>query len=383
MLRVLVIDDEMGMRKGVGRALRHFSVRLEDIAEDITFSVEEATAAEAALEIIKTDPPPIVLLDHRLPGMSGIELLDEIRKMNLPDTLVIMITAYATIETAVAATRRGAYDFLAKPFTPDELRSVIQKAAGRIMLQRRARRLAEEKRAVRFQFISVLAHELKSPLAAIESYLTTIRDKVAGDDPAVYDRMIDRALVRSQWMRKLIVDLLDLTRIESGQKSRELAELDLVQTARSAIEGVQKEAGEKNITICLDAPGSVTVEADASEMTMLMNNLLTNAVKYNRDGGSVQVKIRNGDGQVEIAVADTGIGMTPEEQRKLFGEFSRIKNEKTQNILGSGLGLSIVKKIVDLYNGEVAVASVSGEGTTFTVTLRKSSRESAHESGDN
>ena len=137
-----------------------------------------------------------------------------------------MITAYASIETAVTATKRGAYDFLAKPFTPDELKSTIRKAAARLILAKQTRKLAEEKRQVRFEFIRVLGHELKAPLNAVEGYLRMFKDRSLGDDPAAYDEGIDRSLMRIDGMRKLIADLLDMTQIESGRKNRQLAEVD-------------------------------------------------------------------------------------------------------------------------------------------------------------
>ena len=234
-LRVLVIDDELGMRLGAERVLSGLTIDLPDVGEQVRFLVAQAESGEEGLEKIAAAVPDLVLLDHKLPGMSGLDVLDRLTA-DKRDVLTIMITAYASLETAISATKRGAYDFLAKPFTPAELKAAVRKAAHHVMLQRQARRLAEEKRQVRFQFISVLAHELKAPLAAIEGYLRIIQDRSAGDDQAAYDHMLDRSLVRLEGMRKLIVDLLDLTRIESGQKQRDLKDLDVREVARTSIE---------------------------------------------------------------------------------------------------------------------------------------------------
>ena len=182
-LRVLVTDDEMGMRLGVTRTLRDFSVRVPDVNGDVAFTVEQAESGEEALEKIDRQPPDILLLDHKMPGISGLEVLDRLAGMQT-DMLTIMITAYASIETAVTATKRGAYDFLAKPFTPDELKSTIRKAAARLILAKQARKLAEEKRQVRFEFIRVLGHELKAPLNAVAGYLELIKDHQLGDQLA-------------------------------------------------------------------------------------------------------------------------------------------------------------------------------------------------------
>ena len=128
-----------------------------------------------------------------MPGISGLEVLDRLAGRET-DMLTIMITAYASIETAVSATKRGAYDFLAKPFTPDELKSTIRKAAARLILAKQARRLAEEKRRVRFEFIRVLGHELKAPLNAVAGYLDILQNHQLGSDLAAYDELVARSL---------------------------------------------------------------------------------------------------------------------------------------------------------------------------------------------
>ena len=367
-IRVLVTDDEPGMRMAIERALRDFTVHLPDIEGEVCFTVDTAATGEEGLEKINTAMPDILLLDHKLPGMSGLDVLEKIVP-NKGDMLTIMITAYATLETAVIATKRGAYDFLAKPFTPDELKRVIRKAASRLILLRQARKLAEEKRKVRFQFISVLAHELKAPLAAIEGYLQIMNNHTAGDSIDSYDRIIGRSMVRLEGMRKLIIDLLDMTRIESGEKQRELSEIDIREIAETAVETALPNAKQRDITLHLDADGPLTMTGDRGEIEIILNNLISNAVKYNCDGGTVDIGIGSRDGSVIIEVKDTGIGMNREEAAKLFNDFFRIKNEKTRNILGSGLGLSIVKKLALLYGGEVTVASEPDRGSTFTVVL--------------
>lgn len=149
-LRVLVTDDELGMRLGVVRTLQRFRVQVPDIERDIALEVDQAETGELAIEKITACAPDILLLDHKMPGMSGLEVLDWLGQRGL-ETLTIMLTAYATIDTAVTATQRGAYDFLAKPFTPDDLRGRIAKAVFRIALAREVRRLREENARLRQQ----------------------------------------------------------------------------------------------------------------------------------------------------------------------------------------------------------------------------------------
>jgi DNA-binding NtrC family response regulator len=216
-LRTLIVDDEVGMRLSIKRALDKYILKLPDVEDDIGFDVDVAETGEEAVQKIEKNKPDILLLDYKLPGMSGLDILEQVTSQE-SEMVTLMITAYASIETAVTAVKRGAFDFLAKPFTPDDLRKTVSKAAQNLILARQVRKLAQEKHQVRFQFISVLGHELKSPLNSIEGYLDIMQKKTLGDSLPAYDNMIDRCFVRIEGMRKMIYDLLDLTRIESGQK---------------------------------------------------------------------------------------------------------------------------------------------------------------------
>jgi len=379
-LHVLVVDDEPGMRYAVLRALRPFKVHLPEIEGEARFEVEEAESGEQALARIAEQPPDIMLLDHKMGGMTGVEVLNELRRQER-DILTIMITAFATLETAVRATKSGAFDFIAKPFTPEELKDAVRKASGHLVNQRQARKLAAEKRRVRFEFISVLGHELKTPLAAIEGYLNMIQSRALGEQVADYDQAVDRCLLRAEGMRKLIRDLLDITRMESGQKRRELQRVDVQESAASALDTVRPLAEERRITLDLQAPGPVSMTADADEIQIILNNLLSNAVKYNREAGCVDVRLGGDDQRVTIAVTDTGIGLAPNEAARLFNDFVRIKNDKTHDIPGSGLGLSLVKKLAVMYGGDVAVSSQPDVGSTFTVILQRDFRPPAMHDG--
>lgn len=374
-LNILVVDDEPGMVSGIERVLRDMTVVLPDVNTEVSFRVQTASTGEDALELVRTEAPDILLLDHKLPGVSGLDVLEELSTLKV-NTLTIMITAYASLETAVTAIKCGAYDFLAKPFTPGELKATVRKAVQTLIHAREARNLAKERRQVRFQFISVLAHELKTPLAAVEGYLDIIRNRSAGDDTSVYDKMIERCSIRLEGMRKMILDLLDMTRIESGQKKRELVDVDLTVIAQKSMESIATQALARNINIALHTEKPVHLLADQNEIEIIFNNLISNAVKYNRDNGRVDITITElPDDQIKISVADTGIGITKEDIGHLFNDFVRIKNSSTRNILGSGLGLSIVKKIAYFYDGTVSVDSEWGKGSTFTVILTRKTPE--------
>jgi len=364
-LQVVMVDDEEALCQGVRRIIEKYRVHVADVLVDASFRFRYFTSGEDFLVYLSEGGEiDLLLLDLKLPGVGGMDVLDTLSGLGR-EVLTIMITAYATFETAVKATKLGAYDFLAKPFTPDELRYALRKATQQLILSRQALKLAEEKRQVRFNFISVLAHELKAPLNAVEGYLNILR--TTEEDQNL--QMVERSIMRVDGMKKLIGDLLDLTRIESGQRERVIKRLDLGELARASMELFAVDAERRGIKMQVDADRDVELTADPGEVEIIFNNLVSNAVKYNRDGGAVTVKLRRKDDAVRIAVSDTGIGLRPEEAAKLFNEFTRIKNEQTVKILGSGLGLSTVRKIADMYDGEATVKSAAGMGSTFTVTL--------------
>lgn len=368
-LRALVVDDEPGLCAGVARVLRRVKIEAPEGGEPFVFETDAAETGAAARARWAEKPYDLTILDYKLPDASGLDLLREWRERD-GDALVIVVTAFASLDTAVSATKNGAFDFLSKPFTPEELESVVRKAVRQLLLQRRARALEEERRRARFEFLSVLAHELKAPLGAVENYLRIMKDRVLGDSIERYDNSIERALLRIEGMRKMIADLLDLTRIESGERRRELRRVDLAEVARAAVETFAGDAAARRVTVAIAAPGPVELTADRGEMEIILNNLVSNAIKYNREGGRVDVELSREGERAIIRVRDTGIGMTEAECAKLFREFTRIKNEKTVAIPGSGLGLSTVRKLALLYGGDTQVRSRPDEGSEFTVTLR-------------
>lgn len=370
-IRVLVVDDERGIRTGISRILGQMSVSMPEFGTEVRFSTEQAETGEEALKMIEAQPPDILLLDNKLPGISGMEVLEALAPRNL-NMHTVIITAYASIEIAVRATKNGADDFLPKPFAPSEIKATVEKVTRHLLVSKHARELAAEKRRVRFQFISVLAHELKAPINAVESYLHIVKEKSAGDTPQTYEELLERCLVRMEYMRKMINDLLDLTRIESGERRRSLVDCDLVEIAKVTLDTVRPEAESRGISLTLHAEKPVTICADKTEMEIVLNNLLSNAVKYNRNSGSVDLNITRNEQGAVISVKDTGIGLTKEECGRIFNDFIRIKNEKTTKILGSGLGLSTVKKIALMYDGTASVVSEPDVGSTFTVTLATS-----------
>ncbi len=367
-LNLLVVDDEPGIRSGVSRILENYSVSYPFMDDDIGFNVKTAETGEEALEILKGEPMDIVLLDNKLPGIQGIDVLEYINQQKM-DVVVVMITSYASLDLAVKATRQGAYDFVPKPFTPKELRASVETITKQRFLRRMTEKMNVEGRQVRFQFLSVLSHELKSPLNAVEGYLRMMEEKKFGNDLDQYLDMIGRSLQRIQGMRNLIMDMLDVTRIESGKKKRKIEQIRLCDICQLSIDSFQPLSIQKDVDVYLNCSEKIDLYADRQEIEIILNNLISNAIKYNKDGGRVDVSLRKEDQKIILSVEDTGIGMEEEDIRMLFEDFVRIKSEHTKNISGSGLGLSIVKKLLDLYNASIDVESKPGEGSCFTVVF--------------
>jgi len=369
-LKVLVIDDEPGIRSGVSRILNNFHVTYPFMDEDYTFEVTEAGTGEDGITILERDMPDILLLDNKLPGIQGVDVLEYIRKRNY-DIVVAMITSYASLDVAIRATRDGAIDFIPKPFTPQELKSSIENITKQQYLKRITHKMKQEGKKVRYQFLSVLSHELKAPLNALEGYLRMMQEKQAGDRIEDYATPIERSIQRIQGMRSLIMDLLDFTKIRLERKEEKIQEVNLTDVANDAIITVQPFAIQMDVTINLDVRSEAIIMADPDDMEIVFNNLISNAVKYNKVGGKAEITIDSSDTEAILIFSDSGIGITKNDTENLFEEFVRIKNEKTRNISGSGLGLSIVKKVVALYHGTINVESTPDIGTVFTIRLPK------------
>lgn len=367
-LKVLVIDDEPGIRSGVTRILRDFHVTYPFMDEDFTFEVLQAPTGEDGITIIENDKPDIILLDNKLPGIQGVDVLEYVRERKY-DIVVAMITSYASLDVAIRATRDGATDFIPKPFTPQELKSSIENISKQLYLRKVTNKMNEEGKKIRYQFLSVLSHELKAPLNAIEGYLRMMQEKQSGERIDDYAEVINRSLQRIQGMRNLIMDLLDFTKIRLERKEEKIQEVDLEEVARNAIITVQPYAIQMDVNISLDVRGESKLMADPEDMEIIFNNLVSNAVKYNKLGGKAEIIIDSTETEVLLVFSDTGIGISDADRENLFREFMRVKNERTKNISGSGLGLSIVRKVIELYHGTIKVESTPDLGSVFTVHL--------------
>jgi two-component system, OmpR family, phosphate regulon sensor histidine kinase PhoR len=485
---ILVVDDELGYRDGIRRILAGRGYQACAVGN-----------GREALELIVEGDFPIALVDLKMPELDGFELIEKVREIK-PSTLCIVVSAFATIESAVQTTKMGAFDFVVKPFMPDDLMVVVNRAAETWKLASEAERLRAEREAhmlelsaeksrlrtiiqsvaegilvvnidgvvvldnpitrrvlgkvysprldgpvadvirdrrflaeigrmlrgeaaevgitmeievettppdephfaratlapmrderggvlgvvvlladitkakafdrMKSRFVSMVAHELKAPLGAVEGYLHLIRDGAFDGQPDKRSEVIGRCLSRTGALIELIQDLLQITRPEITHRDKRIEPLDVVEVCRSIVEFHRHDAGRRAIQIGMDLPGgAISVLVDKGDLERMLVNLISNAIKYNRDGGLVTVSAVAGEGVAKIEVRDSGIGMSLEEQKRLGEEFYRVNNERTRHIAGTGLGLALVKKTVESYGGALEVQSSPGDGSTFRVVL--------------
>ncbi|MGA2478783.1 MAG: response regulator [Spirochaetia bacterium] len=479
-IRVIVIDDEEGMREGMRRVL-----------ERRGFLVRTARDGETALRLLEEAPSDVALVDLKMPGIDGFKVTEHIARRFSGRTVVVIVSALATVEAAVEVTQHGAFDFLVKPFTPDDLLQVVGRAVQQWQLIREREKylseLAGERnlshqmissmhegvvvfnirrepvlvnpRAEHFlgkrfregmtlpelfpdldaaaaieaviesaperpecrqvqlsvgevrlqvsispllregeagggivilsdvteswkaeqdknRFVSMVAHELKSPLSAIINYINVILTGMFDDNQPKVREMLERCKVRGEALLDLVRDLLYINSREVGKVERSIEDLDLKAVLRSQLDFFKVQADKRRILTALEAPGETyPVKADRGDMDRIFMNLISNGIKYNREMGSLTLRISDAGPAWSVAVTDTGIGMSDVERGNLFQEFYRVKSHKTSGIAGTGLGLATVRRVLGEYNGTISVQSKPDAGSTFTVILPKAATE--------
>jgi two-component system phosphate regulon sensor histidine kinase PhoR len=483
-LRALVVDDELGIREGCRKVL-----------SEEGFQVTTASDGIEALEVFKGgNKYAVALVDLLMPRLGGLELLGRLRALD-PDLLLIIITAHATIDTAVEGTKQGAYSYIPKPFTPDELMLTIRNGLERQSLALEAKRLREERErrllevasersrcgtilkcitdgllvinreklvvlrnnaaarilpkaskpnvpfplaaledqkieklideifeddprprivsqeldtgkntfmvnispvieandeisgavavfrditelkkleTAKSTFVSMVAHELKSPLAATEGWLNLLLSGLVKDNPKEARHVIERSYIRVKTLRNLVAELLNITAIETGNFQLHRSNVNVAAIAQQAVEAAGEKARGKAIELALNDQSldrTKTALADEEALVLIFSNLIDNAIKYTPQGGTIMVRLAQNGMYVSFSVKDTGVGIKAEELDKVFDEFYRIKTEDTFDIPGTGLGLSLVKRLVELHQGQIEAESTPGEGSIFTVRI--------------
>lgn len=358
---ILVIDDEESMRDSCSQILTKSDFQAIT-AEDGTIGLEKLTALK----------PEVALIDLKMPGISGFEILEKIGEIDA-HIIPIVITGYATVDSAVEAMKKGAYDFLPKPFTPEELRIIIKRALERRKLILEAESLRLEKKLMEENFITMVSHQLRSPLVTIQQYFEVILAGMAGQVEEKTKEMIGRARDRLDGLLKLINDWLDLARISRGQIVDKFRRIDLRKLLEKQVEFLRPFAQENSVSLELEpSTPSASIQGDEQTLEQVFSNLITNAIKYNRPQGRVTIRLREEPGLIAVEVEDNGIGIAKEQIPHVFDQFYQVSRREGQRFKGTGLGLSIAKKIVEAHNGSILVSSEPGKGSLFTVLLPKS-----------
>ncbi len=219
-------------------------------------------------------------------------------------------------------------------------------------------------------FVSLVAHELRAPLAAVEGYLDVILEGIGADDPKKIQKILERSRERTRGLLALIDDLLAISRMQTGRLAKEKEKLSLSPLLKEVGELMRGEALAREISLEMDLPEDLAlVSANREDLIRVFTNLLDNAIKYNRRGGRVLIRARKDEGFIGVEIQDTGIGMAKKDLDQIFDEFYRVKTKETRSIPGTGLGLAIAKRIVEAHNGQIEVESKQHAGSTFRVLL--------------
>jgi signal transduction histidine kinase len=364
--QILVIDDEPGMREGCRRALR-----------SVGHAVETAPDLTTARELISKRRFDVHLIDVMLPDGNGLDLLDEIYERD-PDAVCIIVTGFGRIEMAVDAVRQGAYDFLSKPFRSDELIVAVEKALERRwlkMVEAQARDLEHAKEdlerldRIKSELMLKVAHELRAPAAAVQSYINLILADYVADTEI--KPTLRRVQERLQAMLDLIGDLLELARLKEAKQRvvKELAPQDMAGILSEVHSLLREQAAEKRQKLIVEVIDRPTVVADREHLASIWTNLISNAIKYTPEGGSITVRLRADDDSLIGIVEDSGVGIAEEDLPHLFQEFFRTDEAKASGQVGTGLGLAIIRQIVESYGGQIKVTSRLGQGSRFSFIL--------------
>jgi two-component system sensor histidine kinase/response regulator len=355
--RILIIDDEEVVLDSCTHILKGGA-----------YKIATSTNGLLGLDQVKEFQPDLIYVDLKMPGISGIEVIEKIRDTD-PTIVVIVITGYATVSSAVEAMKNGAYDFLPKPFTPDEFRLITQRGLDKRKLILETIQLKKEKEMLREQFAAIVSHELKAPLGAVQQNLFVLINELSNqlnDDQKVrFGRMqtniSDLIKLILTWLRVLSVDI---TKIRENFKPTSIPTV-----ISKALESVAPHATRKDVEIISRINDSLPpVFGDEGTLVETVVNILGNAIKYSRTGSRVTIKAETSEKNIVLSVADTGIGISKEDLPFIFTDFYTGKDgQKIEK--STGLGLAIARRIIDAHDGIISVESELGKGTIISICL--------------
>jgi len=361
---ILIIDDEESIRDSCSLIIIKAGL-----------SAETAENGSEGLQKAQEIRPDLALIDLKMPGISGMEVLGKLGEID-PYIIPVVITGYASIESAVEAMKKGAYDYLPKPFSPNELRMIIRRGLERRKLLLETESLRQEKKLMEENFITMVSHQLRSPLVAVQQYCEVLLAGMAGEVEEKQKNMIQRSSDRLKSLLDLIDDWLDMAKINNGLIVSRFKPFSLKDLLKKLVEFMQPVAEEDEISLELSpVSDAYVVNGDEETLEQVFANLISNAIKYNRPQGIIRINLEENDDFVIAKVQDTGIGIAKEHLPFIFDQFYRVDRKEDQKSKGTGLGLSIAKKIVEAHGGTIHADSEPREGSTFTIVLPKAKME--------
>jgi signal transduction histidine kinase len=380
---IMVIDDNVATLKTLSAGL-----------EDIGYRVTTTPTGKEALKLIGKKPFNIIITDIKLPDISGVEIL-EAAKENNPETVVIMITGHASIETAVDAINEGAYAYILKPVAMTELETIVNNALReqRLLIENRelveslqqsnksleeANRALEQVSHAKSDFMAKMSHELRTPLNSIIGFSEVLLDStMAPKDKATHDEFLHYIHISTKHLLNLIDGILDLSKVESGKMTLEPDDFDLALLVEDVKMTVLPMLMVKKQTLEIEIGDDILpIFADEAKMKQVFLNLISNAHKFTPEGGRIKVVCRMENPHLlHCSVIDNGIGISPRDHRRVFEEFGQAEGNTSTRHRGAGLGLSIARRLVELHGGNIWLASDVGSGSNFTFSIPIIGRE--------
>ena len=370
--QVLVIDDEMGPRESLRMLLKPI------------YQVHTADSVEIGLKLLNEKKPDAIVMDIRMPGMTGIEGLRRIRQID-PHLSVIMLTGFGALETAKEALRLGATDYISKPFDAREMREVIGRNVERTRLHRTSESAAGEIKELNNRLLQELAqkerlaslgqasaefvHDIGNPLTIVWGYVQLLAKKLEESEPTDDPNAVssNKELEIIEQNVRLCRDLLTMWQSYGSVEATPHKLISISDIVREVVAGVGAMAEETQVELKCDVTEDpCSLMGDAVQITRAIQNVIINAIQASGDRkGTVEVSCIRKDFYVDVRIADTGQGISPEQIARIFDPYFTTKQGKS----GTGLGLFITRKVVDDHNGSIKVDSTPGIGTTITIRL--------------
>jgi signal transduction histidine kinase len=348
--RLLFIDDEDIVLRSCRRVFGSEGVE-----------IDTASSGEEGLEKARAGTYDVVVTDLKMPGIGGMEVLKTLRAER-PELTVIVFTGYANVETAREALKNGAFDYIPKPFTPDEIKDVVRNALE-------ARTNSSE--AKMLDLMAIVSHELKSPLSTVRTTADTLYRGYFGKLEPEQRRIVETILRNCEYLEDIIRSYIDLSKMEIDDLDAFRKEIRLgadVVAPELAVPEVKDNL--KGMPLQTEMGEDVILHGDPELLRIVVRNLVGNAIKYGRENTPIRVKIERRGAEVVLSVRNEGVGISAEDiKTRLFGRFERLKQKGTEGVKGSGLGLYICRKIVDKHHGRIWAESEPGRGAEFFVAL--------------